>query len=47
MKKILGALIGVYLTLIIGVVVWAFGFPKSYGKIIGKWQLKVIEGIED
>lgn len=47
MKKILEALIGAYLTLIIGVVVWAFGFPKSYGKIISKWQEKVTEGFED
>lgn len=47
MKKVLGAIIGAYLTLTIGVVVWMFGFPKSYGKFISKWQKKLTEGIEE
>lgn len=47
MKNILGAITGAYLILTIGVAVWVFGFPKSYGKFISKWEEKVTEGIED
>lgn len=47
MKKVIGAIIGAYFGLTIGVVVWMFGFPKSYGKFMSKWEEKVTEGIED
>lgn len=45
MKKILGIMAAIYMTLCFAVVGWMFGCPESYGRWMNKWVEKINDGL--